>query len=260
LSSNITNAAEGKTVEEVVSESDSKDLQSVGGNESTEVGTDILNTLESASEMGANTIKDNQESTSKISKSSEEDLQEPSTSKDDDNNNDDTSFEFVDRSKVVVAAAKERTKSVTRRNVEAVSMKSLKVNPKSISRGPSLMKSRKRKSLRYQNQTQAQPSNDATRPRLYVMAGSINKVMAILYVGGTLWVGRGGGDLLVINVDPDANDYLYGEIIAQMKCDCYLQYFQEGEVDRLIKAGNNKVRTVFICLNDDDAFKLFCFV
>lgn len=156
-------------------------------------------------------------------------------------NNNENSFEFVDRSKVVVEAAKERKQSVVKRKVEAVSMASLKANPKSITRGPSMMRSRKRKSLRNVNSTENKPSNDATRPRLHVVTGSVNKVMTILYVGGTLWVGRGRGDLVVVNVDPEANDYFYGEVIADLKCDSYLQFYSEGHVHEVIKSGSNKV-------------------
>ncbi|KXJ22658.1 leucine-rich repeat serine/threonine-protein kinase 1 [Exaiptasia diaphana] len=159
-------------------------------------------------------------------------------------NNNESSFEFVDRSKVVVEAAKERKQSIVRPKAEAVSMASLKANPKSITRGPSMMKSRKRKSLRNANQGQNKPTNDATRPRLHVITGSVNKVMTILYVGGTLWVGRGRGDLVVVNVDNESNEYFYGEVIAVLKCDSYLQFYTEGHVHEVIKSGSNKI----VCL------------
>lgn len=160
--------------------------------------------------------------------------------KDSENNNEkEAAFEVVNRTEIVVEAAKERRESKASLSIEAASMSSLTANPKSISRGPSLMRSRKRKSLRNDG-AQASSRREASRPRLHVMTGSVNKVMTVLHTGGTLWVGRGKGDVIVINVDAASNTYFYGEVIAQLKCDNFL-HFASGQVDEIIQSGNNKV-------------------
>lgn len=65
-----------------------------------------------------------------------------------------------------------------------------------------------------------------TRPRVSAWSGTLNRVTAIWYSKGALWVGRASGDILVINMDggklPNENKEVIGEIQDTTDCDSEL--------------------------------------
>ncbi|XP_048583428.1 leucine-rich repeat serine/threonine-protein kinase 1 isoform X2 [Nematostella vectensis] len=165
--------------------------------------------------------------------------------------NGNSEFELVDRERLIVEHARLRSEA-KRAAIEAgdASMASLKAKPRTTQRGPSLMRSWKRSkrqpmtSLDRGSRDQIDsPKKRGQRPRLQVRMGSMNKVMTVQMVGGVLWVGRGRGDILVINVDPDAKECEYGEVLAQLEIDNNMDY-SNGQMDEIIITGNDKV----VCL------------
>ena len=126
------------------------------------------------------------------------------------------------------------------------SMATLQMRFNSSSRAPSLMSSQKRKSQRRhtaEDKTKSQSKPWAGRPRLRILAGSINRVTALLLVNGTLWVGRGVGDILTVNVNSTNDDLPLGHVFAQLESDNLLGY-ENGQVDEIVNGGTNKV----VCL------------
>lgn len=83
----------------------------------------------------------------------------------------------------------------------------------------------------------------ARRPRLRILAGSINRVTALLLVNGTLWIGRGVGDILTVNVNSADNGLPPGHVFAQLESDNLLGY-QNGQVDEIVTSGTSKI----VCL------------
>ena len=168
-------------------------------------------------------------------------------------------FELVDKEETRQAFV-EGTKKVPRSeegsSQHCPSMDTLQMRFNSSSRAPSLMSSQRRKSQRrpkpqennnnYNNNNNAPPSFSkpwAGRPRLRILAGSINRVTALLLVNGTLWVGRGVGDILTVNVNSANNGLLPGHVFAQLESDNLLGY-QNGQVDEIVTSGTSKI----VCL------------
>lgn len=148
-------------------------------------------------------------------------------------------FELVDREETRQA---EKSISPT-----CASMTSLIQPFNSPSRAPSLMSSTRRKSQRRQEKdegSKSPPSKPWTaRPRLRILAGTINRVTALLLVNGTLWIGRGVGDVLTVNVNSVNNDVPLGHVFAQLESDNLLGY-ENGQVDEIVSSGTDKV----VCL------------
>lgn len=168
-------------------------------------------------------------------------------------------FELVDKEETRQAFV-EGTKKVPRSeegsSQHCPSMDTLQMRFNSSSRAPSLMSSQRRKSQRrpkpqennnnYNNNNNAPPSflkPWAGRPRLRILAGSINRVTALLLVNGTLWVGRGVGDILTVNVNSANNGLPPGHVFAQLESDNLLGY-QNGQVDEIVTSGTSKI----VCL------------
>lgn len=168
-------------------------------------------------------------------------------------------FELVDKEETRQAFV-EGTKKVPRSeegsSQHCPSMDTLQMRFNSSSRAPSLMSSQRRKSQRrpkpqennnnYNNNNNAPPSflkPWAGRPRLRILAGSINRVTALLLVNGTLWVGRGVGDILTVNVNSANNGLPPGHVFAQLESDNLLGY-QNGQVDEIVTSGMSKI----VCL------------
>ena len=168
-------------------------------------------------------------------------------------------FELVDKEETRQAFV-EGTKKVPRSeegsSQHCPSMNTLQMRFNSSSCAPSLMSSRRRKSQRwpkpqennnnYNNDNKTPPSFSkpwAGRPRLRILAGSINRVTALLLVNGTLWVGRGVGDILTVNVNSANNGLPPGHVFAQLESDNLLGY-QNGQVDEIVTSGTSKI----VCL------------
>ena len=161
-------------------------------------------------------------------------------------------FELVDRDETRQAFIEGKRKSVPSESAntqQCPSMDTLQMRFTSSGRAPSLMTSQKRKSQRRQTaegNEKSPPTNTkpwAARPRLRVLAGSINRVTSLLLVNGTLWVGRGVGDVLTVNVNTTNHDLPLGYVFAQLESDNQLDY-ENGQVDEIVNSGPNKV----VCL------------
>lgn len=158
-------------------------------------------------------------------------------------------FELVDREETRQAFIEGRRRSDHSESAstrQCASMASLQLSFNSPSRAPSLMSSKKRKSQRRQaNEDNKSPPSKpwASRPRLRILAGSINRVTSLLLVNGTLWIGRGVGDVLTVNVNSANNDLPLGHVFAQLESDNLLGY-ENGQVDEIVNSGTNKV----VCL------------
>ena len=155
-------------------------------------------------------------------------------------------YELVDREEARAAyiQAKLNAPNVPEAAKRCASMKSLGNHLKSMSRGPSLMGSRKRKSQRQAPaNSRSSPTKPWTgRPRLRVKMGCANRVTALLLVEGTLWVGRGAGDILTVNVDDErqCSACPYGRVMARLHSDNFVDY-TNGQVDDIVHSGGNKV-------------------
>ena len=158
-------------------------------------------------------------------------------------------FELVDREEARQAFVKGARQSAHLESANAqqcASMASLQLSLNTPSRAPSLMRSKKRKSQRRManEDSKSPPSKPwAARPRLRILAGSINRVTSLLLVDGSLWIGRGVGDVLTVNVNSANNDLPLGYVFAQLESDNLLGY-ENGQVDEIVNSGNNKV----VCL------------
>ena len=158
-------------------------------------------------------------------------------------------FELVDREETRQAFIEGTRRSVHLESASAqqcASMASLQLSVSSPSRAPSLMSSKRRKSQRRQaNEDNKSPPSKpwAARPRLRILAGSINRVTSLLLVNGSLWIGRGVGDVLTVNVNSANNDFPLGYVFAQLESDNLLGY-ENGQVDEIVNSGTNKI----VCL------------
>lgn len=161
-------------------------------------------------------------------------------------------FELVDREETrqaFIEGTRKTVPSTSANTQQCPSMDTLQIRFTSSARAPSLMSSQKRKSQRRQTAEDDSKSPPTTtkpwagRPRLRVLAGSINRVTSLLLVNGTLWVGRGVGDVLTVNVNPANNDLPLGYVFAQLESDNQLGY-ENGQVDEIVNSGSNKV----VCL------------
>ena len=165
-------------------------------------------------------------------------------------------FELVDREETrqaFVEGTKKTPRSEDASFQRCASMDTLQTRFTSSSRAPSLMSSQKRKSQRYQASEDSNSNNNskspppskpwAGRPRLRILAGSVNRVTALLLVNGTLWIGRGVGDVLTVNANSANNGLPIGHVFAQLESDNLLGY-QNGQVDEIVTSGTNKV----VCL------------
>ena len=174
-------------------------------------------------------------------------LEEDDDSKDRDQR--ESEFELVDREESRQAFIEGRRRSAHLESASAqqcASMASLQLSFSSPSRAPSLMSSTRRKSQRRQasEDCKSPPSKPwAARPRLRILAGSINRVTSLLLVDGSLWIGRGAGDILTVNVNSANNDLPLGYVFAQLESDNLLGY-ENGQVDEIVNGGTNKV----VCL------------
>ena len=164
-------------------------------------------------------------------------------------------FELVDKEETRQAFV-EGTKKVPRSDEgssqNCPSMDTLQMRFNSSSRAPSLMSSQRRKSQRRPKPQENNNNNNvpptstkpwARRPRLRILAGSINRVTALLLVNGTLWIGRGVGDILTVNVNSADNGLPPGHVFAQLESDNLLGY-QNGQVDEIVTSGTSKI----VCL------------
>lgn len=159
-------------------------------------------------------------------------------------------FELVDREETrqafIEGTRRQTTRTDSASTQQCASMTSLQLSFRSSLRAPSLMSSKKRKSQRRQTNedTKSPPTKPwAARPRLRILAGSINRVTSLLLVNGTLWIGRGTGDVLTMNVNSANNDAPLGHVFAQLESDNLLGY-ENGQVDEIVNSGTNKV----VCL------------
>ncbi|XP_067017125.1 leucine-rich repeat serine/threonine-protein kinase 1-like isoform X3 [Acropora muricata] len=169
---------------------------------------------------------------------------------DKDLNQKEADFELVDRDESRQAFIEGRKKTAQPENAttqQCLSMQTLQVRFNSSYRVPSLMGSQRRKSQRRKmNENESSTDTNkpwARRPRLKILAGSINRVTSLLIVNGALWVGRGVGDVLTVNVNSTGNDVSHGHVFAQLVADNLLGY-ENGQVDELVNSGSNKV----VCL------------
>jgi len=164
-------------------------------------------------------------------------------------------FELVDKEETRQAFV-EGTKKVPRSeegsSQHCPSMDTLQMRFNSFSRAPSLMSSQRRRSQRRPKPQENNNNNNvpptstkpwARRPRLRILAGSINRVTALLLVNGTLWIGRGVGDILTVNVNSANNGLPPGHVFAQLESDNLLGY-QNGQVDEIVTSGTSKI----VCL------------
>lgn len=164
-------------------------------------------------------------------------------------------FELVDREETrqafIEGTRRQTTRPESTSTQQCASMAALRLPLSSSSRAPSLMSSKKRKSQRRQTEkkktdedNKSPPTKPWTaRPRLRILAGSINRVTSLLLVNGTLWIGRGIGDVLTMNVNSANNDVPLGHVFARLECDNLLGY-ENGQVDEIVNSGTNKV----VCL------------
>ena len=159
-------------------------------------------------------------------------------------------FELVNREETrqaFIEGTRRSTHPESASTRQCASMASLQLSFSSPSRAPSLMSSKKRKSQRRQaNEDNKSPPPSkpwAGRPRLRILAGSKNRVTSLLLVNGTLWIGRGVGDVLTVNVNSANNDLPLGHVFAQLESDNLLGY-ENGQVDEIVNSGTNKV----VCL------------
>ena len=166
-----------------------------------------------------------------------------------DHNQGESEFELVDREETRQAFIAGTRRSVHEESASAqqcASMASLQLSLSSPSRAPSLMSSKRRKSQRRQaneDNKSPPPKPWAARPNLRILAGSINRVTSLLLVNGSLWIGRGVGDVLTVNVNSANNDLPLGYVFAQLESDNLLGY-ENGQVDEIVNSGTNKV----VCL------------
>ena len=164
-------------------------------------------------------------------------------------------FELVDKEETRQAFV-EGTKKVPRSDEgssqHCPSMDTLQMRFNSSSRAPSLISSQRRRSQRRPKPQENNNNNNvpptstkpwARRPRLRILAGSINRVTALLLVNGTLWIGRGVGDILTVNVNSADNGLPPGHVFAQLETDNLLGY-QNGQVDEIVTSGTSKI----VCL------------
>ena len=164
-------------------------------------------------------------------------------------------FELVDKEETRQAFV-EGTKKVPRSDEgssqHCPSMDTLQMRFNSSSRAPSLLSSQRRRSQRRPKPQENNNNNNvpptstkpwARRPRLRILAGSINRVTALLLVNGTLWIGRGVGDILTVNVNSADNGLPPGHVFAQLESDNLLGY-QNGQVDEIVTSGTSKI----VCL------------
>lgn len=167
-------------------------------------------------------------------------------------NKNEPEFELVDKDETRKAFIEGTRKNPVAENAavqQCPSMNTLQVRFISSGRAPSLMSSQRRKSQRRQTNEGNEKSPPtaskpwAGRPRLRILAGSINRVTSLLLVSGSLWVGRGVGDVLTMNVNSANNDLPHGHVFAQLESDNLLGY-ENGQVDEIINNGTNKV----VCL------------
>ena len=155
-------------------------------------------------------------------------------------------FQVVDREETRQAFIEGRTKTTgtsSEKEKEPASMLSLQMSFKPTSRPPSLMSTKKRKSQRGGGSHSPLPKPWVARPRLRVLGGSINRVTALLLVDGSLWIGRGVGDVITVNVSTDSKDIPLGHVFAKLESDNLLGYVN-GQVDEIVHSGSNKV----VCL------------
>ena len=158
-------------------------------------------------------------------------------------------FELVDREETRQAFIEGKRRSARLESAstqQCASMASLQLSVSSPSRAPSLMSSNRRKSVRRKaNEGNKSPPSKpwAARPRLRILAGSMNRVTSLLLVNGSLWIGRGVGDVLTVNVNSANNDLPLGYVFAQLESDNLLGY-ENGQVDEIVNSGTNKV----VCL------------
>ena len=158
-------------------------------------------------------------------------------------------FELVDREETRQAFIEGKRRSARLESAstqQCASMASLQLSVSSPSRAPSLMSSNRRKSQRRKaNEGSKSPPSKpwAARPRLRILAGSMNRVTSLLLVNGSLWIGRGVGDVLTVNVNSANNDLPLGYVFAQLESDNLLGY-ENGQVDEIVNSGTNKV----VCL------------
>lgn len=164
-------------------------------------------------------------------------------------------FELVDKEETRQAFV-EGTKKVPRSDEgssqHCPSMDTLQMRFNSSSRAPSLISSQRRRSQRRPKPQENNNNNNvpptstkpwARRPRLRILAGSINRVTALLLVNGTLWIGRGVGDILTVNVNSADNGLPPGHVFAQLETDNLLGH-QNGQVDEIVTSGTSKI----VCL------------
>lgn len=198
------------------------------------------NTEQTATENSSVTTSDNSSSSREANK---------------DLNQKEGDYELVDRDEsrqAFIEGRKKTTQPEKATTQHCLSMQTLQVRFNSSFRAPSLMGSQKRKSQRRkslnENDNESSAATDtnkpwAGRPRLKILAGSINRVTSLLIVNGSLWVGRGVGDVLTVNVNSTNNDVSHGHVFAQLVADNLLG-FENGQVDEIVNSGSNKV----VCL------------
>ena len=152
--------------------------------------------------------------------------------------------------KAFIEAKKKNAPSEEAATHHCLSMDALQNRFRSSFRAPSLMSSQRRKSQRRKTNEDDNESSAgsitkpwARRPRLRILPGSINRVTSLLIVNGTLWIGRGVGDVLTVNVNSANNDLPHGHVFAQLVADNLLGY-ENGQVDEIVNSGTNKV----VCL------------
>ncbi|XP_068741133.1 leucine-rich repeat serine/threonine-protein kinase 1-like isoform X3 [Montipora capricornis] len=170
-----------------------------------------------------------------------------------DPNKNEADFDFMDRDKsrkAFIEAKKKNAPSEEATTHHCLSMDALQNRFRSSFRAPSLMSSQRRKSQRRKTNEDDNESSAgsitkpwARRPRLRILAGSINRVTSLLIVNGTLWIGRGVGDVLTVNVNSANNGLPHGHVFAQLVADNLLGY-ENGQVDEIVNSGTNKV----VCL------------
>lgn len=214
---------------------------------------EIRITLDTESDSTSNIAKDRNETQQNLgennSRKQTDDVREDAgDSKDHDQG--ESEFELVDREESRQAFIEGRRRSAhvdSASTQQCASMASLQLSfSSSTTRAPSLMSSKRRKSQRRQANEENKsppPKPWAARPRLRILAGSINRVTSLLLVNGSLWIGRGAGDVLTVNVNSANNDLPLGYVFAQLESDNLLGY-ENGQVDEIVNSGTNKV----VCL------------
>lgn len=217
-----------------------------------ESNQEISGALDNESNSTTGELKDRNETQQALGKDESRSTHEENLKKIDgteDLEQNEAGFELVDREETrqaFVEGTRRNTRSESPSTQQCASMASLQMPFSSSSRAPSLMSSKKRKSQRRPTSEGNQsPSTKpwAARPRLRILAGSINRVTALLLVNGTLWIGRGIGDVLAMNVNSANNDLPLGHVFAQLESDNLLGY-ENGQVDEIVNSGANKV----VCL------------